>query len=83
LKAGDQQVVAGAYKFFINRGEPGSESALIKVLDMRNDQAVLNDFLNCGNDTLAQAARDWAKKHGYSIHSGRDIPGKPVWGSKR
>jgi HEAT repeat protein len=82
LKRGDLEVVAGAYAFFINKGEPGTENTLINALNQHGDKGMGEAFLNCGNDRLEQAARDWASKHGYVIVSG-GLAGGPIWGSLR
>jgi HEAT repeat protein len=65
----------------IRRGEPGTEDALIQALNESNDREMAEDFLNCGNSKLEDAAGAWASKHGYRIESnpGRGHVG---WGSK-
>jgi hypothetical protein len=82
LREHDIGVIVGAYQFFIERGEPGSESALIQALDAKGDSDMAVDFLNCGNSDLATAANQWASGHGYRITS---RPGGPTvrWGNSR
>jgi len=65
----------------IRRGEPGTEDALIQALNESNDREMAEDFLNCGNSKLEDAAGAWASRHGYRIESnpGRGHVG---WGSK-
>jgi hypothetical protein len=78
---GDLEVITGAYQFFIERGEKGSEAALIMALEKYGSRQMAEHFLNCGNDLLEEAARKWAEAHGYTITSslyGVDIP---IWGS--
>lgn len=83
LKAGDLQVIAGAYRFFINQGDIGSEAALIQGLKTQGDVIMANDFLNCGNNLLEQAATDWAKEHYFIITHSQVSTGYPIWGSKK
>jgi HEAT repeat protein len=80
LKDENLEIIAGAYTFFIKRGDSGSESLLIKALDRYGYSAMATDFLNCGNSALAEAAKKWAKKNDLQIYpSGFHISG-PVWG---
>ena len=78
----DFAVIAGADSFFIKRGEPGSEDALIEALNHYGDSGLATDFVNSGNTKLEDAARAWATKHGYRIMT---MPGggSAQWGSKR
>jgi hypothetical protein len=40
------------------------------------------DFLNCGNYTLSQAAEAWAEAHGYTVEARPSgSGGGPTWGS--
>ena len=38
------------------------------------------DFLNCGNIQLEEAAKNWAEENGYSVVSS-GFGGGPIWGS--
>ena len=78
----DLAVVAGAYCFFICRGEPGTEPILIKALNKYGTKKMAEDFLNCGNAELTKAGHMWANRHGYKVSSSPDAGG-PVWGSSR
>ncbi len=60
-------VIAGASRFFIERGEPGSEEVLIQALNAQGNEWVAEDFLNCGNEALEAAAKKWVSGHGYGI----------------
>jgi hypothetical protein len=60
-------VIAAAYLFFVDRGEPGSGDALMEALNMSGDLGMAQAFLICGNPKLEQAARDWAAGHGWGI----------------
>jgi HEAT repeat protein len=81
-KKGNSAVITGADFFFIQRGEPGSEDALIEALNQFGDREMAYDLLNCGNSKLEEAARAWAKSHGYQ---NMKIPGRgsAQWGSAR
>ncbi|MBM3240142.1 hypothetical protein FJZ31_27980 [Candidatus Poribacteria bacterium] len=69
LKDIDLKKVAEDYKSFIARGEEGTEGLLIFVLQRYGSETMAEDFFNCGNSKLAEAARRWAERHGYSIPS--------------
>lgn len=79
-------VISGAYRFFIRRGEPGSEGVLIATLnrfgDEFGDTQMATYFLNCGNLKLEQAARELAQRKGWTL---TPITGKESlhWGSSR
>jgi len=84
LRNCDYRVVAGAYLFFIKRGEPDSEGALIAVLDKFGSFEMAKYFLNCGNSKLEKAAGAWGGRHGYSVERIR-VPAPAAlpqgWGS--
>ena len=80
LKDKNLEVVEGAYRFFIRKGEPGSEDILIEILDRGSwNRRMVMDFLNCGNNQLEKAASECAKKRSYPITSTPD-PKAPKWG---
>ena len=79
LKDGNVAVIAGAYRFIIENGEPGSEDILIKALNTYGDEIMAEDFLNCGNQKLDEAGTKWAKDHKYTITYGGFGNG-PEWG---
>ena len=81
LKNKDLDVVTGAYSFFIAVGEPGSEEILINALNKLGNSDMATDFLNCGNNMLAEAATKWAEENGYRIIQGGGGRG-PIWGSQ-
>jgi hypothetical protein len=54
----------------IRLGLPGSEKRLAGLLATHGDRGMTEDFLNCGSETLREAAWNWARTHGYSIASG-------------
>ena len=79
LKTRNLEAVEGAYRFFIRRGEPGSEAVLIESLNKNWNKIMVVDFLNSGNRQLEEAAADCAKKRGYSVPSTIDWVA-PKWG---
>ncbi len=80
LKTKDLVVIASAYSFFIQRGEPGSESILINILNRHGDEIMAVLFLSCGNSQLA--ARTWVSAHRYKI-SGSPVKDSSKWRSGR
>jgi HEAT repeat protein len=82
LKNEDLAFIAEFYDIFIRKGVNGSEPVLIKALDQYGTKTMAEDFLNCGNSLLVEAATTWAKTHGFTITqvSGSGGPG---WGINR
>jgi hypothetical protein len=58
--AKDPVVTLAAYAFFINAGDQASEGALIEGLRLTGNVQMAQDYLNCGNEKLEDAAREWA-----------------------
>jgi len=80
LRERNLDVIAGAYGYFIRKGKAGSENALIQALEECGAKEMATDFLNCQNDKLREAARVWAKEHGYNISVLRSDDSNPLWG---
>lgn len=80
LKGKDLEVVAGAYGFFLRRGESGTEAVLIKALNEHGDKEMAIGFLNSGNRQLEGAARSWAARHGYQVMQWPAGSLGPRWG---
>jgi hypothetical protein len=72
-------VIAVAYRFYVARGEPGSEDALIRALGSAPDDSMAQAFLDSGNKRLAEAARKWAVTAGVTLEQGDGLK----WGSAR
>lgn len=70
LHAALRTVIAPLYGFFIEWGVSDFENLLIEALNEYGDKAMAQDFLNCGNPDLEQAAKAWASRHMYQIISG-------------
>lgn len=81
LQNKDLEIIAGAYAFYINRGEVGSETLLIDALNNYGTNQMAEDFLNCGNPLLIEAANEWADSNGYYIYTSSIIDSnRPLWG---
>jgi len=67
------------YYGLLQIGASETVTALANALRQRGDLAMAEDFLNCGEPTLEQAAHDWAYAHGYQVVTN---PGQPdeTWG---
>ncbi|MBN1506007.1 MAG: HEAT repeat domain-containing protein [Sedimentisphaerales bacterium] len=61
-----RKVENGVYTF-IALGRPEIIPELVSVLDSSESKETAEVYLNCGQEDLAQAAEDWAKRHGYTI----------------
>ena len=48
-------------------GDARAIEPLIEVLNKYDDKNIAEDFLNCGNVQLEEAARHWAASKGYVI----------------
>jgi hypothetical protein len=83
FEQGDTLVIAGAHKFFINQGKPGTEDQLIQALYDYGDVAMATTYLNCGNVKLQKAAETWAANYGYTIYASPGGSGSAAWGSNR
>jgi HEAT repeat protein len=83
LGLGNVEVVAGAYRFFIEAGLTGSETVLMKALDIRGTEEMAEAFLNCGNELLDQAARKWAEANNRTIRVSSVGDDYPIWGSRK
>ena len=61
---GDEYAVI-AYRYLIRRGQPGSETRLISILNSsRGRRPMAEDFAASGNPVLNAAALEWAKTRG-------------------
>jgi HEAT repeat protein len=81
IDAKDAAVVAGAYRFFVALGRAGTESTLVRGLSDYGHPEMAEDFLNCGNDDLAEAGRRWASTNGLQPTSRPGHHGGPRWGA--
>jgi HEAT repeat protein len=77
LKEENVYITAGAYRFFLRRGEPGTEGPLVKRCTSFN-RNMIDDFANCGNIRLREAALKYSEGR-YSVKSPPQWEG-PRWG---
>ncbi len=78
LNEGNVYIIAGAYRFFLRRGEAGTEGALLKALYTSFNRNMIDDFANCGNIQLREAALKYSEGR-YSVKSPTNWEG-PRWG---
>ncbi len=78
LKEGNVYIIAGAYRFFLRRGEAGTEGPLLKALYSSFNRNMIDDFANCGNIQLREAALKYSEGR-YSVKSPSRWEG-PRWG---
>jgi len=81
LQRNEPELVAAAYRFLIRRGQSGTESVLVRALNLVGDLEMASDFTNCGNDVLRSGAAEWAAKKHYLIpRTPVDDEERPRWG---
>ncbi|ODS30640.1 MAG: heat repeat-containing PBS lyase [Candidatus Scalindua rubra] len=80
IESNEYKVIENSLYAFIGIGKKEIIKDLITTLNREGTKTMAEAYLNCGNKELDDAARDWARRHGYSISTG---PGAhPVgWGS--
>jgi hypothetical protein len=67
----DKRRVHNAVLTFVSLGREDVVPELERILDQHGDKEMAETYLNCGNKSLADKARDWAAGRGYRISSGR------------
>ncbi|HHT9138888.1 MAG TPA: HEAT repeat domain-containing protein [Candidatus Wunengus sp. YC60] len=74
--------IENALYAFIGIGKREIIPVLIEKLNVKGSKTMAEAYLNCGNDELNNAAREWASKNGYHISTGSGAA--PVgWGGMR
>jgi HEAT repeat protein len=68
------------YYGLMRLGAPETVDAMASALMRRGDLEMAEDFLNCGEPTLEQAARNWASANGYEVVTSVGSSGG-AWGS--
>jgi HEAT repeat protein len=79
--AGNELTGVGGYGYFIRHGRNDALDFLIAGLNAYGNKVMAERFLNAGNDTLKEAASDWAKAHDYTIETTGYTNGEDQWGS--
>jgi len=54
----------------VKLGIPGTEERLNGILVKHGDKRMAEDFLNSGSQKLHDGGKQWAERHGYTIHTG-------------
>jgi len=68
MKKKNPEIIFGAYRYYVRKGEPGTEDALIEAMEEhRYNKTMIFDLANCGNEKLKGAAEEIAKKMGYAM----------------
>lgn len=86
LKERNLELIAGAYRFFLRRGEAGTESVMIEALN-RSEPGIYPGYdmattlLNCGNSQLEEAARKWARRYDYRVVNKPGVGLGVMWGN--
>ena len=80
LQQGDLGFIADSYAFYIRLGQEGTEDVLTRALNAHGGKQMALDYLNCGNNKLDAAARDWAARHGYRVYMTSEFVSGPQWG---
>ncbi|MBD3286241.1 hypothetical protein GF359_06875 [candidate division WOR-3 bacterium] len=70
-------IIAGAYPFYIRKGEEGTEPLLERAIYIYGTEEMAADYLNCGNPQLEQAAQYWAEAQNVTLPTDRK---GPKWG---
>jgi len=73
----NMDVIAGAYSFFIRKGEEGTEPLLEKAIYIYGTENMASDYLNSGHPQLEQAAKYWAETQSTTLPTDRK---GPRWG---
>ena len=74
--------VVSACHTYIRRGDKSRIPELRDLLLRYGDKALAEDYLNCGNEQLENAGREWGRKNGYNVGSGYGS-NRVRWGSGR
>jgi HEAT repeat protein len=72
------------YHGLIALGRKSTVDELIAALETYGDEAMAEDYLNCGADRLEAAATSWANSHGYYVTTlpTFGVGAAETWGSK-
>lgn len=78
-RSGVESRIQNAVYTFISVGREEIIDELIRILNEDGNETMAETFLNCGNNRLEEAAKNWAIKYGYSIMPGGSRGA--VWGN--
>ncbi len=77
MKKKNKEIISGAYRYYVRKGEPGTEDVLIEVMQGRYEKKMVLHLAHCGNEKLKKAGNEIAQKRGYALTA--DWSG-PQWG---
>lgn len=81
-QAGLEPAVTAAAHHDIAPADPSRIPELKELLTLYGDVALAEDYLNCGQSDLSDAAGAWAKAHGYEVRIGNGSH-RLLWGGAR
>jgi HEAT repeat protein len=67
------------YYGLIGLGKKGTEDELAQALETWGDEAMAEDYLNCGSPKLEAAAKRWAEARGYTVYTTPGVKSE-TWG---
>jgi hypothetical protein len=79
VKSGNRRKIENAVYTFVSLGQEEIIPELVHIIKKNGNREMAETYLNCGQEDLGQAARTWAKKHGYEILSGQ-AANEASWG---
>jgi HEAT repeat protein len=79
LKDGDPEMTWAAYRYLIRKGQPGTESALIKALNTYGKLTMAEDYAASGNAALKSAGEEWARRRNYDLTTRTSEMGEVHW----
>jgi HEAT repeat protein len=84
LVEADQDIAMPACLALIRRGDDASEDVLIEALEKVGYDGMALQYVNCGNDRLAAAGRNWLASRGLElvIEDTGDDDGFVTWGER-
>lgn len=74
--------VVAACHAYIRSGDASRIPELRDLLLRYGDKTLAEDYLNCGKEELADAAREWGKNNGYIVNKYGDGSHRVRWGGK-
>ncbi|HHT9109043.1 MAG TPA: HEAT repeat domain-containing protein, partial [Candidatus Wunengus sp. YC64] len=70
VESNDYGIIENTLYAFIGIGKEEIIPELIEKLNTKGGKTMAEAYLNCGHPELAEAAREWARRNGYSISTG-------------
>jgi hypothetical protein len=78
--SGDPYKVDIAVRVIMGLGQEDGVDVLINILDNHGTKKIAEMYLNCGHPRLADAAGDWAFRHGYAMFTSGGGDAGVTWG---